>query len=202
MVKRIFAASVVVLATSAGVAYAATQLTSKTVTQVCVNNANGMMRAASVCRDGEHAATIGESGGGVQVTQNGTFTVPAGQTLGRKTLPLTGITVSGKCEYVGSPPAPSPIVLARLQLQAASGKTLDAFAEGFTPSEVIQGDSLVTNPLSAVSTPSPPATEHSSGVLSVVVTSNGATATITAGGDADWSDQTCTYLWQAVEAPN
>lgn len=201
MTRSIIALMVVMLAVGASVAYAAVQATTAESTQVCVNQASGLMRVAAVCRAGEYPLTIGGGGGDVQVTQNGTFTAEPGQTVG-ETLPLTGITVSGKCEYVTSPPAPSPMILPRLQLQAASGEKLDAFGTGQV-GDVIQGDSFLTYPLGPVtSTPPDPQFEHSSGWTTVIATSNGATATITAGGSGDWGDQSCTYLWQAVEAPD
>ena len=59
--------------------------------------------------------TIG-GGSNVVVTQNGTFTVAVGETGAAKTLPLTGVTVAGKCELVTAPPAPSEGGLARILL--------------------------------------------------------------------------------------
>lgn len=200
MIKPLAALAVAVLAVGAGVAYATGWATSSGPTQVCVNEGSGLMRVATTCRMGEYPLTIG-GGGDVRVTQNGTFTAKPGQTVG-KTLPLTGITVSGKCEYVSSPPSPNPLILPRVQLQAASGMKLDAFGTGQV-GDVIQGDSFLTYPLGPVtSTPPEPQFEHASGWTTVIASSNGATATVTVGGSGDWSDQTCTYLWQAVEAPN
>jgi hypothetical protein len=40
------------------------------------------------------------------------------------------------------------------------------------------------------------------GTATAVVSSKGATATITVGAYGDPSSKTCTFLWQAVEAPN
>jgi hypothetical protein len=40
------------------------------------------------------------------------------------------------------------------------------------------------------------------GTRSAILTSNGATATISVGGTADVGARTCVFLWQAVEAPN
>lgn len=197
MIKWIIASVVAVLALSAGVAYAATQLASDTVTQVCVNNVNGAMRAASVCRDAEHAATIG-GGGEVQVTQNGTFTEGPGGTV-EKTLPLSGITVTGECEH--SSGGGYEFLVGKLKLQAAFGMKLDAFGSGSMLQDVIQGDSLLVYPLGAVGS-APNAPEHAAGVQTIIATSNGVTATVIAGGTADWSDQACTVLWQAVEAPD
>ena len=77
MGRKLSAAVIVVLVLGAGAAFAATKLQSSSVTSVCVNDTNGLMRASSTCREGEHAATVG-GGGNVQVTQNGTFTVAKG----------------------------------------------------------------------------------------------------------------------------
>jgi hypothetical protein len=158
------------------------------------------MRAASVCRAGEHLATIG-GGGGVQVTQSGTFTVAAGQTTG-KALSLTGITVVGRCELQTAPPAPFEELLARVQVQAASGHKLDAFGTGLA-GDVIQGDSYLTYPVgAATANPEYPQYQHGAGTTTLIATSNGATATITVGASADINDQACKYLWEAVEVPN
>ncbi len=77
--------------------------------------------------------TIG-GGSNVVVTQNGTFTVAVGETGAAKTLPLTGVTVAGKCELVTAPPAPSEGGLARI-LSASSG-TMDAIASSGTGGQV------------------------------------------------------------------
>ena len=105
MISKIIGSVVAVLALGAGAAYAATQLATTDGTQVCVNNTNGLMRVDSACRDGEHLLTIGV-GGDIQVTQEGPVTVGWGSTGTGKTLPLTGVTVAGKCELATSPPAP------------------------------------------------------------------------------------------------
>ena len=105
MIKKIMASVVVVLALGAGAAYAATQLATTDGTQVCVNDTNGLMRVDSTCREGEHMLTIG-GGGDIQVTQQGPLTVGWGSMGTGKTLPLTGVTVAGKCDLVTSPPAP------------------------------------------------------------------------------------------------
>src|SRR5437867_12711038 len=97
MVVRITVAVITALALGAGVAVAASQLASSAGTAVCVNDTNGLMRASSACREGEHALTIG-GGGNVAATQHGTFAVPWGQNGTGKSLPLTGVTVSGHCE--------------------------------------------------------------------------------------------------------
>lgn len=199
MVGRLVASIVLVLTLSAGVAYAATQMTTSDGTQVCVNEASGLMRVSSTCRDIEYPLTIGGAGD-VRVTQNGTFTVQAGQTDG-KTLPLTGINVFGTCDLVYPTPSDG-FLLPLVQLQAATGEKLDAFGTSRYPhGDVIQGESFATQPLGAVSSTAPER-EHSSAWTTIIATSNDATATITIGGSGDWSDQVCTYLWQAVEAPN
>jgi hypothetical protein len=48
----------------------------------------------------------------------------------------------------------------------------------------------------------PGSTSGGSGTANAVLTSNGATATITFGGYGDPVSKTCTFLWQAVEARN
>ena len=170
MARRIIAAAVVLLTVSGGIAYAAAQAT----------------------------AAKPNTGTTPKATQNGTFTVPREQTVG-KSLPLSGISVTGRCEY--SSGGGYEYLVARVQLQAASGKKLDAFGSSPT-GEVIQGDSILVGPVGAVSsTPGPPY-EHASGWTTIIATSDGVTVTITVGGAADWSDQACTFLWQAVEAPN
>jgi hypothetical protein len=42
----------------------------------------------------------------------------------------------------------------------------------------------------------------SGGTPNAILTANGATATITTGGAVNADAQTCTFLWQAVEAAN
>ena len=75
---KVTAAVIVVLTLGAGVAFAATQMTSSGGTNVCVNDTNGLMRVGSTCREGEHALTIG-GGSDVRATQQGTFTVSWGR---------------------------------------------------------------------------------------------------------------------------
>jgi hypothetical protein len=58
----IVAVAVVVLALGAGVAFAARQATASGGTDVCVNNTNGLVRVADLCRDGEHRVIIGGGG--------------------------------------------------------------------------------------------------------------------------------------------
>jgi len=199
MIKKIIPAVVVVLALGAGVAYAATQMESSDGTNVCVNQTNGLMRASSTCRDGEYAMTIG-GGSDVRVTQSGTFTVDGGVTSTPVTLPLTGVTISGKCE-VQTPPPPYPLAgLARVVLAAPSGGTMDGFVT--TPNGgggTIGGTSVTTQPVVAYS-----GSSSMFGAGSAIVTANAATAKVTIGAQVDMSTtpKTCSYLWQATEAPN
>src|SRR2546422_403787 len=133
MSRRLIAAVVVVvLAAGAGVAFAATQTAASGGTNVCVNDTNGLMRVAETCREGEHPLAIG-GGGSVQVTQNGTFSVPWGETGTDKVLPLTGVTVSGRCELF-SAPFGGDGANARVLIQAPSGKTMDFFPGDFNAS--------------------------------------------------------------------
>ena len=127
----------------------------------------------------------------VRVT-HGTFTVPVGGKVGR-TLPLTGITVSGTT--LESPPELG-ILLARPLLEAASGKTMDAFVTGNVSPQggTVGGQSLLAFPV-AYENP----TEKAYGAVTMIATSNGATATITIGGTADRASRTCTFTLMAVE---
>jgi hypothetical protein len=188
----IVAVAVAVLAVGAGVAFAATQATASGGTNVCVNNTNGAVRVAEICRDGEHPLTIG-GGGATQVTQNGTFSVPWDQTGNGKTLPLTGVTISGRCDVI--PPEFGGGALPRLLIESASGTTMDVF------SDVGIGGTSKTSVLLAPAGGSNPG-GVSAGTRSAILTSNGATATITVGGTVDVATRTCIFLWQAVEAPN
>ena len=194
--KIILAVVAVVLALSAGVAYAATQGASG-ATNVCVNNTNGLMRAAETCRDGEHPLTIG-GGGTTQVTQNGTFNVPWGETGGGKVLPLTGVTVSGRCEVFSLPFGNGEGANARALVEAASGTTMDFFPGDFNAS-----------PKGVTSRLLPPSASFAPGMgvsyqltPPLILTSNRATATLTIGGYVDADSRTCMFLWQAIEAPN
>jgi hypothetical protein len=188
----IVAVAVAVLALGAGVAFAATQATAAGGTKVCVNNTNGVVRVADVCRDGEHPLTIG-GGGTTQVTQNGTFSVPWGETGSGKVLPLTGVTISGRCDTI--PPEFGGGALPRLLIEAANGTTMDAFADVAASGT---GKTSLLLPPAGGSNPS----GVSAGTRYAILTSNGATATITVGGTADVNARTCIFLWQAVEAPN
>jgi hypothetical protein len=187
----IVAVALAMLALGAGAAFAATQTTASGGTNVCVNNTNGVVRVADTCRDGEHPLTIG-GGGATQATQNGTFSVPWGETGSGKVLPLTGVTILGRCDAV--PPEFGEGGLPRLLIEAPGGTTMDVFTDG-------AGGTGKTSVLL------PPAGGFSPfgvgvGTRSAILTSNGATATITVGGTADVAARTCIFLWQAVEAPN
>lgn len=196
MTRRVITLVVVLLTLSAGVAYAAAQMTTTDGTQVCVNKTNGTMRVDSICRETEYPLTIGGGGSDVRVTQNGTFTVPAGQTVG-KTLPLTGITVSGTC-----PEPVTGVLLARPLLDAASGQTMDVFASVMGSGRGTLGATSQLLPPVANGGPATPGISPGAGT--VVATSNNATATVTVGGTITYTDtiKNCTFLWQAVEAPN
>ena len=193
MSRRLIAVIAAVLVVGVGGAVAATRTASSGGTNVCVNDTNGLVRVAETCREGEHPLTIG-GGGATQATQNGTFSVPWGQTGTGKVLPLTGVTISGRCDTI--PPEFGGGGLPRLLIEAASGKTMDVFA-GSTPGAGT-GKTSVLLPPAGGSNPG----GTSVGTQSAILTSNGATATITVGGTADADAQTCTFLWQAVEAPN
>jgi hypothetical protein len=199
MSRRVLAAVMVaVLALGAGVAYADTQSTASGATNVCVNDTNGLMRVDTTCRDAEHALTIGGGGSG-QVTQSGTFTVPADETGAGKVLPLTGVTVSGRCLTSPSPFPGFPGGMAALfRVEAATGTTMDIFGMGGQQSPVDRSSAE----FSTQGGVGPGMTTGNTGTGTAIVTSNDATATITVGGYADRDAGTCTYLWQATEAPN
>jgi hypothetical protein len=198
MVARISFAVIAALALGAGVAVAATQLASSSETAVCVNDTNGLMRAASECREGEHALTIG-GGGNVTATQHGTFTVPWGQTGTGKALPLTGVTVSGRCE---TPAELENVALAQVLIEAATGTTMDVFTEPAGDQNPVGRTAVLTRPISSGGTAPFGELVARNGTLNAIVTSNGATATMTLGGYVDTNSRTCIYLWQAVEVPN
>ncbi len=198
MVIRITVAVITALALGAGVAVAASHLASSAGTAVCVNDTNGLMRAASTCREGEHALTIG-GGGNVTATQHGTFTVPWGESGTGKVLPLSGVTVSGRCEVI----APlTDIALARVLIEAASGTTMDAFTEAGGEQNPVGRTSILTRPISNGGTGPFGDLAARNSTLDAIVTSNGATATMTLGGYVDTSSRTCVYLWEAVEVSN
>jgi hypothetical protein len=193
MIARILTLAVAGLALSAGVTFAAVQFASSDGTQVCVNATNGLMRVDSTCREGEVPLTIG-GGAEVQVTQNGSFTVPIGETGMGKTLPLTGVTIAARCALVTPPPGfGSPFGLARALLAAEDGTKMDAFS---FQAGTIGGQSLLTAPFADTTIEG-----RGFGSTTLVLTSNGATATVTVGAFIDMAAG-CTFLWQAVEAPN
>lgn len=193
MSRRLVVLVAAILAVGVGAAFAATRTTSSGGTSVCVNDTNGLVRVSNSCRDGEHPLTIG-GGGATQVTQNGTFIVPWGQTGSGKVLPLTGASISGRCDNI--PAEYGGGGLPRLLIEAASGTTMDVFAGSTTGAGTGKTSALL--PPAGGSNPG----GVSVGTQSAILTSNGATATITVGGTADTDSQTCTFLWQAVEAPN
>jgi hypothetical protein len=194
MSRRVIVVAVAAaLALGAGVAYAATQTAASGGTNVCVNNTNGLVRVADACRDGERALTIGGGGGNGQVTQNGTFSVPWGQAGSGKVLPLTGVTISGRCDTI--PPEFGEGGLPRAVIEAANGSTMDVFADQTSPAG--SGKTSVLLPPAGGSNPG----GVSVGTRTAILTSNGATA-ITVGGTADVAARACIFLWQAVEAPN
>lgn len=197
MFKKLFVSGVVVLALGAGVAYAATQMTSSDGTGVCVNQVNGLMRVATTCRAGEYPLTIG--GGGGAVVRSGMFEdVPWGTTSAGVKLPLTGATLAGKCETQGpvDPYLPYEVGLARLLI--TTDTSMAAFTKAYNGGGTIGGQSLLTDPAT---------TAHDTGVTlslgpDTLVAANSATATITFGAQVNAPARTCTYYWQAIENPD
>jgi hypothetical protein len=183
----------VVLALGAGVAFASTRSTTAAGLDVCVNNATGVMRLSTDCRDSEHPVALGGSGNAT-ATQNGVFSVAAGTTGGSKALPLTGLVLSGRCDIV--PPEGGGGTLARPLIEAATGRTLDGFGQQST--SVIGSQTLLLVPVAFVS----PIGGTGGGLQTAIVTSNGATATLTFGGFIDQTSGACRFLWQAVEVAN
>jgi hypothetical protein len=195
--KLFVAVAAGLLALGAGVALAATRTSA--LTSACVNDTNGVMRAADPCREGEHRVSIGGGGsGGVAVTQNGSFTVSAGSTGGAKTLPLTGVTLSGRCETFASPFGTGEGFNARVLVEAPAGKTMDFFPADFNASP----SGVTSRLLPPVASLVPGMGTTSSTSVGGVLTANGATATLTVGGAVDADARACTFLWQAVESPN
>jgi hypothetical protein len=121
------------------------------------------------------------------------LTVPAGTTGAAKTLPLTEVTVAGKCEFVTAPPAPSEEGLARIELSVSSG-TMDAIASSGTGGHVATfgGTTLTTGPAAVAGGGASSAIAN--GVGSAIVTANDATATITFGAHVDATTKSCTYV--------
>src|SRR5919204_6945211 len=127
--------------------------------------------------------------------QNGTFTVVEGATDSGKALPLTGVTVSGRCDTVPSPFGGVPDgIVAVAVVRAASGTTMDVFKNG----NPVGQTSAVVGGFGAP----PGMTTGGAGTADTILTSNGATATITVGGYGDPTSRTCKFLWQGVEAAN
>ena len=128
-----------------------------------------------------------------KATNSGTFTLSSAQTSTAKTLPLTGITITASCEP--TPGTGDPLV-AFLTFAAASGKTMDAFADGGIAG-TLGGTSLKVYDGNG-------SAQQGQGkqVSTVIANSNGATATVTAAGTGDFGASTCTFFWQAVEAAN
>ena len=200
MFARATLAIIIVLGLGTGGAFAASHLAASGGTAVCVNDTNGLMRASATCREGEHALSIGGGGGNVQATQSGKFTVAEGETSAGKALPLSGVSVSARCDAVPGPP-PAPLgppglpdgIVGLVVVQAASGMTMDIPAQG-----AAARSSATFGGFGA-----PPGIPTGGGsTATMILTSNGATATITAGGFGDPASKTCTFLWQAVESPN
>ena len=194
MFARATLAIIIVLGLGTGGAFAASHLAASGGTAVCVNDTNGLMRASATCRDGEHALTIG-GGGNVQATQKGTFTVAEGETSAGKVLPLTGASVSARCDAVPAPfPGVPDGIVGRLVVQAASGTTMDIPAQygGNAQSSTMFGGFGVPGGMPS----------GGGGTATMILTSNGATATITVGGFGDPASKTCTIHWQAVESTN
>jgi hypothetical protein len=197
MFTKFLASGVALLALSAGVAYAATQLASSDGTEVCVNEVNGLMRVASTCRESEYPLTIG--GGGNVEAHSGTFAdVAWGATSTGVTLPLTGVTLAGKCEAQGPVPPylPYEVGLARLLITRDGG--MAAFMDSSFAGGTIGGTSVLTDPAT---------TAHDAGVANhlgtgVLVRANGATATIAFGAQVNAPARTCTYFWHAIESPD
>ena len=75
---------------------------------------------------------------------------------------------------------------------------MTAFTEAYSGGGTIGGQSLLTDPAT---------TAYAAGITyrlgpTTIVTSNGATATIHFGAQVNAPARTCTYVWQAIEAPN
>ena len=196
MISKIIASVVVVLAAGAGVAYAATQLASADGTQVCVNQTNGLMRASSTCREGENAMTIG-GGSDAVVTSSGAITVGLANTSDPITLPLTGLTIAGRCDPQNAPPPASPDAsLAKIVISSPSGHMVGMSGGGSTVQTMV-GTPLTTT---VAGNSAPGTIGWSRG--SAIVTANDATASISFGAWASDPQKNCTFLWQATESPN
>ena len=121
-----------------------------------------------------------------------------GETGAAKALPLTGATVLGRCEAVPSPfPGLPDGIVGLAVVQAASGTTMDIFGAGGGGSPVGRSSATIGGFGAGPGMPT-----GSSGTANAILTSNGATATVTVGGYGDPASKTCTFLWEAVETPN
>ncbi len=147
-------------------------------------------------------------------TQNGSFTVPVGQSVAH-VLPLTGVTVTARC--VARRPVPHltsvESISARAVFQASGGKTMDAVVTQFLVDDPLRHpfpahgfEQRGNHTLGGTSLTVPVGYGHSNSrravhVATVVATSNDATATVDIGGVGDFPSQTCTFLWQVQELP-
>jgi hypothetical protein len=120
--------------------------------------------------------------------------VALGTTGAGQLLPLTGVTVAGRCRSTTPPPGFPSDELAQAVLEAASGRSMDALS---AQSGTLAGQSLVTQPFADTNID-----QRRFGTTNVIVSSGGATATITIGASIDLDTGACTFIGQAVEAPN
>jgi hypothetical protein len=119
--------------------------------------------------------------------------VALGTTGAGQLLPLTGVTVAGRCRSTTPPPGFPSDELAQAVLEAASGRSMDALS---AQSGTLAGQSLVTQPFADTNID-----QRRFGTTNVIVSSGGATATITIGASIDLDTGACTFIGQAVEAP-
>jgi hypothetical protein len=124
--------------------------------------------------------------------------VALGTTGAGQLLPLTGVTVAGRCRSTTPPPIPPPggftsNELAEAVVEAGSGSTMDAVSMF---SGTFGGQSLVTQPFADTNID-----QRRFGTTNVIVSSGGATATITIGASIELDTGACTFIGQAVEAP-
>jgi len=200
MIRKVVAVSVVVvLALLAGVALAAAQLASSEGTLVCVNNTNGLVRVDSTCRVGEYPMAIG-GGSSVRVTGGLSSGVAWGATATAGTLPLTGVTLAWKCRLYTPPPGQG-LEFAKPELHVTTSGSMTAFGgTGNLGGGTIGGNSISVLGSGIAGGTSSPVSYGSE--PPAVVTSNEATSSIAWGAQVDATAKTCTFLWQAVEAPN
>jgi hypothetical protein len=119
--------------------------------------------------------------------------VALGTTGAGHLLPLTGVTVAGRCRSTMPPPGFPSEELAQAVVEAGSGSTMEAVSMFAGTSG---GQSLVTQPFADTNID-----QRRFGTTEVIVSSRGATATITIGASIDLDTGACTFLGQAVEAP-